>query len=162
MARLKDGSEIELRPVEPDDGERIVSGFAGLSERSRYERFFTVVPTLPRHWLDELVDIDHRDREAIGAVDPQTGDGVGVARYVRLPEHPDEAEFAVTVTDAWQGRGVGRVLMNELLDAARANGIARLSGDVLAENEAMLALSRSLGAHVEPAESAVTHVVIEL
>ncbi len=162
IAHLKDGSEIEIRPLEPQDAELLVHGFDELSARTRYERFFTVVPTLPRHWVEDLMDIDHRDREALGAGDPATGEGIGVARYVRPPGTLDEAEFAVTITDDWQGRGAGRALLLELMDAARANGITRLTGEVLAANEPMLALARHLGADVEPADGGVVHVVLDL
>ncbi len=162
IARLKDGSEIEIRPLEPQDAELLVHGFDELSTRTRYERFFTVVPTLPQHWIDDLMDIDHRDREALGAGDPATGEGVGVARYVRPPGTTEEAEFAITITDAWQGRGVGRMLMHALMDAARANGITCLTGEVLAANEPMLALAERLGARVEPSEGGVVHVVLDL
>ncbi len=163
-ARLKDGSVVEIRAVEPGDAELLVRGFEELSQRSRYERFFTAVPYLPSHWVDELVDLDHRDREAIGALDPVSGAGVGVARYVRLEENPTEAEFAVTVADDWHGRGLGRMLLDELFDAARANGITTMSGDILATNTPMLRLAGHLGrtATIGPAESGVVHAVIEL
>ena len=59
-------------------------------------------------------------------MDAQTGEGVGVARYVRLDEDPEEAEFAIAIADDWQGRGLGRVLLGELVDAARADGLRRL------------------------------------
>ncbi|HEY5142675.1 MAG TPA: GNAT family N-acetyltransferase [Solirubrobacteraceae bacterium] len=162
LARLKDGTEIEIRPLEPHDAELLIHGFDELSARTRYERFFTVVPTLPRHWVEELMDIDHRDREALGAGDPVTGQGVGIARYVRPAGTTDEAEFAVTITDEWQGRGAGRALMLELMEAARANGISRLTGEVLAANDPMLALAQRLGAHAEPSEGGVVHVTLDL
>ena len=162
IARLKDGTEIEIRPLEPQDAELLVHGFDELSVRTRYERFFTVVPTLPRHWVEDLMDIDHRDREALGAGDPATGEGIGVARYVRPAGVAEEAEFAITITDAWQGRGVGHALMLELMEAARANGITRLTGEVLAANDPMLALAERLGARAEPSEGGVVHVILDL
>ncbi len=164
LARLKDGSVVELRPLEPSDAELLTSGFETLSEATRYERFFTAVPTLPKHWVNDLLDIDHRDREALGATIPGTTRGIGVARYVRLDDDPDEADFAVTITDAWQGRGLGRVLMEELVAAARANGLRRLSADILAENEPMIGLARTLGrsAEISLPDEGVVHAVIEL
>ena len=162
--RLKDGSVVEVRAVEPGDAELLVRGFDELSQRSRYERFFTAVPYLPSHWVDELVELDHRDREAIGARDPIGGAGVGVARYVRLEDDPQEAEFAVTVADDWHGRGLGRLLLDELFEAARANGIRRMSGDILATNTPMLRLAGHLGRTVEigQTQAGVVHAVIEL
>ena len=69
---------------------------------------------------------------------------VAVARYVRLPDD-ESAEFALTVADAWQGIGLGPRLMRELIAAARAAGLKRLTGEVLASNTAMLGLLRRLG-----------------
>lgn len=161
---LRDGSTVVLRPMEPEDAGLLVEGFEALSDRSRYARFLTAVPRLPRHWVEELVDLDHRDREALGAIDPVSGEGVGVARYVRLEDDPREADFAIAIADPWQGRGLGRVLLAELVDAARANGLERISGDVLAENTRMLQLGRSVGrdAHVGPPEAGVVRLVVEL
>lgn len=161
---LRDGSTVVIRPVEPEDAGLLVEGFEALSDRSRYARFLTAVPRLPRHWVEDLVDVDHRDREALGAVDPVTGEGVGVVRYVRLPDAADEAEFAIAVADDWQGRGLGRVLLAELVDAARANGLRRLSGDVLAENTRMLELGRSIGrdAWLGEIHDGVVHLTVEL
>jgi GNAT superfamily N-acetyltransferase len=164
LRRLRDGTTVELRPVEHDDAELIRRAFEELSPRSRYERFLAPVPRLPKHWLDSLVDVDHRDREALAAVDPQTGEGLAVARYVRLEDDPAEAEFAVTVADAWQGRGLGRLIMEELVQAARANDLERLSGDILAGNDPMIGLSRSLGrgATVTQPRDGRVHAVIQL
>ena len=127
-ATLRDGSTAVIRPVEPEDAGLLVDGFEALSDRSRYARFLTAVPRLPRHWVADLVDLDHRDREALGALDPETGEGIGVARYVRLDDDPEEAEFAIAIADAWQGRGLGRVLLGELVDAARAIDANRSCG----------------------------------
>jgi L-amino acid N-acyltransferase YncA len=161
---LRDGASVDIRPVEPDDADLIVETFDGLSERSRYARFLTAVPRLPRHWVDDLVDLDHRDREALAAIEPASGHGIGIARYARHGDEPHDAEFAIAIADAWQGRGLGRVLLTELIDAARANGMMRLVGDVFAENQAMLGLARTVGrsARVGTPESGVVRLVIEL
>jgi acetyltransferase len=161
---LPEGIDVVIRPVEPDDADLLVQAFEGLSAESRYLRFLTTVPRLPRHWVDELVDLDHRYREALGALDPETGEGIAVARYVRFDDDPEEADFAIAVADAWQGRGLGRLLLGELLEAARANGLRRLSGDVIATNERMLALGHTLGVptRTSVAESGVVRLVLEL
>lgn len=161
---LRDGSTAVIRPIEPEDAGLLVEGFEALSDRSRYARFLTAVPRLPRHWVEELVDVDHRDREALGALDERTGEGIGVARYVRLDDDPEEAEFAIAIADDWQGRGLGRILLGELVDAARANGLLRLSGDVLAENHRMLALGHTVGrgASTGEVQDGVVRLVVEL
>ena len=161
---LRDGAAVDIRPLEPDDSELLLQGFEGLSPASRYARFLTAVPRLPKHWVDELVDLDHRDREALAASDAATGRGIGIARYVRVEGEPDAAEFAIAIADDWQDRGLGRMLLGELIDAARANGIARFYGDVFANNERMLGLGRTIGrgAQVGPAETGIVRLTVEL
>src|SRR4051794_22385700 len=95
--------------------------------------------------LDYLTDIDHHDHEALVALDPATGEGAGVARFVRLADRPEVAEAAVTVADAWQGRGLGTLLLELLAGRARQEGITRLTALMLAENDDMLELLERLG-----------------
>jgi GNAT superfamily N-acetyltransferase len=95
--------------------------------------------------LAYFTEVDHVDHEAIGARDAQTGEGVGVARYVRLPATPEVAEAAVAVIDAWHGRGLGGELLGRLTERARANGIKRFLASLFAINHAMLALFEDLG-----------------
>ena len=84
------------------------------------------------------------EEAAVVAVDPSSGDTVGLARFVRDPDGP-EAEVAFEVVDAWQGRGVGQRLVAELALLARSHGILRLRAHVARENRAALALLRSVG-----------------
>jgi GNAT superfamily N-acetyltransferase len=109
---LRDGVRVTLRPVAPDDRQRLVESFAGLSEESRYRRFFAAKTGLTESELDYLVDVDHCDHEAIVAIDRSNDALLGVARYVRWPDDPEVAEVAVTVADDWQGRGLGRALLD--------------------------------------------------
>jgi RimJ/RimL family protein N-acetyltransferase len=88
--------------------------------------------------------VDHRDHEALGALD-LTGRGVGIARYIRDSEDPGAAEIAITVVDEWQGRGLGSKLLELLADRARAEGIVRLTGTVMVGNVASTRLVRSAG-----------------
>src|ERR1700722_13417626 len=105
---LRDGARLTLRPITPEDKPLLVASFERLSEQSRYRRFFTTVNVISPAQLDYLVNVDHRDHEAIVAIDPSSGDALGVARYIRSEEDPECAEVAVTVADDWQGRGLGR------------------------------------------------------
>jgi hypothetical protein len=82
-ARLRDGAAIEIRPVTPADRETLRQGFERLSPESRYRRFFGPQPELSERDLDYLTDVDHHNHEALVATDPDTGDAVGVARFVR-------------------------------------------------------------------------------
>jgi len=140
---LRDGSRVEIRPVEPDDRAALAAGFERLSPESRYRRFFGPMPHLSERFLDYLTQVDHHDHEALVAVDPETGDGVGVARYVRTK--PDVAEPAVAVIDDWQGRGVASILLERLVDRARDEGVARFEAPVLASNRDAIAVLEQLG-----------------
>jgi GNAT superfamily N-acetyltransferase len=123
--RLRDGSAVLIRPVRPEDAGLLEDGFAGL----RY-----------------VTDVDHRDHEALGALDHARGGGVGIARYVRDREDPHAAEIAVTVIDGWQGRGLGTELLARLSERACQEGIRRFTAAVAADNAAMTGLLRNLGA----------------
>jgi GNAT superfamily N-acetyltransferase len=90
------------------------------------------------------MDVDHQDHEAIIAIDEQTGEGLGVARYVRSQERPDAAEAAVTVIDDWQGRGLGTQLLEVLSARAREEGIRSFTALMLASNDDMMDLFRRL------------------
>jgi GNAT superfamily N-acetyltransferase len=135
---LRDGSRVVVRPLRPDDRERLRAGFARLGPRSRYQRFLAPMAELTEADLTYLTDVDHHDHEALAAVDPATGEGVGVARFVRCADRPDAAEAAVTVIDDWQGRGLGTVLLDLLAERAREEGVVRFTALLLAENRDML------------------------
>ena len=158
---LPDGRPVQLRALTPDDREELAEGFARLSDESRYRRFFAPMPRLPAAMLDYLVNIDHHDHEAIAAIDPVDGRGLGVARFIRLPEG-DAAELAVTVREDAQGKGVGRVLLDALADRAREEGIATLTASVLADNPAAVHVISALGATEARHEGQVVELRIAL
>jgi nucleotide-binding universal stress UspA family protein/GNAT superfamily N-acetyltransferase len=140
---LRDGADVEVRAVEPDDRAALAEGFERLSPESRYRRFFGPMPRLSARDLDYLTRVDHHDHEALVAVDAVTGDGVGVARYVRTG--PDVAEPAIVVADDWQGRGVGGLLLDALAERATEEGVRRFEAPVLATNHEAIALLERLG-----------------
>jgi RimJ/RimL family protein N-acetyltransferase len=145
---LRDGSQVLIRQVRPADASLLADGFAQLSARSRWMRFLAPKPELSLAELRYLTEIDHRDHEAIGAVNRADGRGVGVARYIRDAADPQAADFAVTVIDAWQGRGLGSELLARLADRARREGIHRFTALALADNAAVAGLLRRMGARV--------------
>lgn len=149
--RTLDGQEVEVRPIRPEDEPAMVRFHAGLSERSVYLRYFSALPLAERAAHGRLARICFADfdREvALVAVVP--GDGiVCVGRLIRSGAD-GEAEFGMVVADAWQGRGIGRDLLVRLVGIARAEGISRLRGLVLAENRPMLDLCRRQGWTVVP------------
>ena len=100
----------------------LLAGFERLGAESRYQRFLAPMAELSEDGITYLTDIDHHDHEALAAIDAETGDGVGVARFIRRADRPDTAEAAVTVIDEWQGRGVGTALLDLLAERARAEG----------------------------------------
>ena len=142
---LRDGSSVLVRPARPDDRALLLAGFERLGPVSRYRRFLAPMAVLSDDDVTYLTNVDHHDHEALAALDTETGEGVGVARFVRSTERPDVAEFAITVIDDWQGRGVGTALLDLLAERARAEGIVRFSALLLAENREMLDLLQGLG-----------------
>jgi GNAT superfamily N-acetyltransferase len=145
---LRDGTRILVRPILPEDRERLREGFARLSAQSRYRRFLTPLEHLSDQQVRDLTEIDYDDHMAWVAVDPSRPalPGLGVARYVRLAEEPAVAEAAVTVLDEYQGRGIGTVLLRLLAGSAREHGIRSFRGYVLAENTPMMDILHDLGA----------------
>lgn len=147
---LKDGSRVLIRPGLPSDRLLIAKEFERLSPESRYRRFFSPMRTLSESLLDYLTSMDYVDHFAWAALSAEPGPdgeplGLGVARYFRLDD-PVAAEMAVTVVDDWQGKGLGRILLDALVLEALENGITRLEGDVLVENRPMQEMLRRTGA----------------
>jgi RimJ/RimL family protein N-acetyltransferase len=140
---LRDGSVVLVRPIEPSDSDRLRRGFERLSDESRYRRFLSPMARLSESQLRYLTEVDHRDHEALIAIDPESGEAVGVARYVRT--NAETAEFAVTVVDDWQGRGLGTAVLELLTGRARDEGIRRFGALLLAGNAEMLELLGRLG-----------------
>lgn len=146
-ARLRDGRRVRVRPIGPDDRRRLVAGLHRMSPRSRYLRFHRFVSELTEPELRYLSEPDQRHHVAWGAVAVgESGEpGVAAARYVRNPDDPAEAEFAVAVVDDYQGIGLGRLLLETLIADALLNGVERLVSPVLSENHGALRLFEALG-----------------
>ena len=120
---LADGARILIRPIEPTDAQLLKTDFDHLGAVSRYRRFLTPIDHLSDRQLAYLTQVDHIAHEALVAFDAVTGEGLAVARYVRDPEDPSEAELAIAVADLWQGRGVGTALVEQLSARARSAGV---------------------------------------
>ncbi len=114
--------------------------------------------------LDYLTAIDHDHHEALIAVDPETGQSFGTARYIRSDEDPETAEFAIGVGDRWMKIGLGSALLTALAQRAREAGIARFTGLVLAENHAIFSLVEKVAdSHeIRPAGQGASEIVVEL
>lgn len=145
LITLGGGARIRIRQGQSSDRGLLLHGFERLSPESRYRRFLVPMPKLSEEAVRYLTEIDHHDHEAIIAVDEETGEGVGVARYVRNRERPDSAELAVTVIDDWQSRGVGTLLVEVLSARAREEGITTFTALMLASNDDVMDVLRHLG-----------------
>jgi GNAT superfamily N-acetyltransferase len=159
---LPAGRKAILRPLTVDDRQALIDAFYRLSEESRYRRFFAPVQELSDESLEYLVDIDHHDHEAIVALDPASGDLIGVARYVRQAPDSDRAEAAVVVADDWQRLGLGRALLERLARRAREEGIARFTALVQADNRRALDLLAEIGPTSSSFESDLVELEIDL
>lgn len=162
--RLRDGAELLIRQVTPEDKELLAKGFARLSAESRYHRFFRPVDRLSERDLVYLTEIDHHDHEALAAIDPESGELVGVSRYVRSDER-SEAEVSVVVGDDWQRRGVATTLLEHLTERAREAGVTHFVALVMDENkEVMVLFDHRVPDHPKPRRSASGHIelVIDL
>lgn len=156
---LADGRTVTVRPVLPQDAPAERAFVASLSPAMRHRRFFATVRELPDAMLRALTEIDYRSHLAIvaetaacaGIDSDEEGEPciVADARYV-LEASGDRAEFAIVVADRWQGLGLGGALIRRLVGEARRRGLARLQGDVLADNEPMIGLVRRHGGRISP------------
>jgi GNAT superfamily N-acetyltransferase len=133
---------VATRPVRPADQTLFYRLWGRLSRETVYRRFHAPVRTLPEESVRHLVTVDHDLREAVVAV--VGGEVIGVARYDRPLDDPSIAEVAVLVEDAWQGMGVGRQLLVQLIDLARDRGVAVLTATVQPDNHRVLGLIRRL------------------
>ena len=143
--KLRDGTVLHVRPIRPEDAELERAFVNGLSEQSRYFRFFYRLHELTPAMLARFTQVDYDREMALVAIHdgdqkPPTRTFVGVARYNANPDG-ESAEFAIVTGDAWQGRGVGRALMQRLIECAKRRGLSRLEGAVLRANANMVILS---------------------
>jgi GNAT superfamily N-acetyltransferase len=146
---LRDGSNVRISRITPQDAPLIADGFERLSAETRRLRFLTSKPTLSNSELRYLTEVDGHRHEALGAVDPRTGHGIAVARFVRDPDDHARAEVAVTVADEWQHRGLGTLMLERLSDRAREEGVERFTALVSGDNRRMQPLLNGLGAPVQ-------------
>ena len=141
---LRDGSTVHVRPARPSDAPAMRQLLDGLSDRSRWRRFFSGCPNLAAsvRWATE-VDNDRR----YGLVATTGGDGriIGHAGWEREPDRPERAEVGMEIADAMQGKGLGTILLCQLAVAANEVGIHVLDAEVLAENHQMIQVLRDCG-----------------
>ncbi len=161
-ATLPDGEAIRLRPIRPEDAPALEAIIARMTPEDLRMRFFAPMRRLPEVLLARLTQIDYDREMALVALDA-AGDGLGVVRLLADPDNR-QGEFAIGVRSDVKGRGLGWLLMRRIIDYARSRGIARLVGDVLRENQAMLELARDLGFRMEASghDPAVVRIRLDL
>jgi acetyltransferase len=142
-----EGHRLIIRPVRPEDEETLGEFLNSLAPEDSRMRFFDTMRKLPRSQLARFTQIDY-DREmsllAIERDDAGRERSLGEVRAVADPDHA-AADFAVVVDSSLKGRGLGRLLLSEIIAYARARGIGELRGETLAGNLRMQSLARSLG-----------------
>jgi acyl-CoA synthetase (NDP forming)/GNAT superfamily N-acetyltransferase len=157
---LADGSTVQVRPIRPDDGPRILDFHERQSPESIYFRYFTPRPKLSDADVEHLTHVDYVDRMAFVALrDDQL---IGVARYDRWPTR-SEAEVAFFVDDKHRGRGLATLLLEYLAAAARQTGISGFTASVLPTNQRMVGVFRQAGFQTASAfEDGVIEVRLDL
>jgi acetyltransferase len=144
-----------IQPIRPEDEALMIEFHKTLSEESVYNRYFQVMPLSRRiahERLSRLAFIDYDREMALVAKrrNPESGQQelLGVGRLVKMVG-TGEAEFAVLIGDPWQGQGLGARLLELLIEIGRAEGVERIVGTILPENQGMLRLIRKLGFEVQ-------------
>lgn len=160
--RPSSAPRIRIRPVRPDDKERIVAAFKGLEPHSVYLRFFSMKKELSDEELRRVTECDGRNEIAlvatVGSGDSETI--VGMGNYARIGP---AADVAFAVEEDFQRHGIATRLLERMVDIARADGVSQLEADVLAENTAMLHVLRHSGLRMrEKRSEGVVHVTLFL
>jgi RimJ/RimL family protein N-acetyltransferase len=152
---LRDGTRVHIRPIRPEDDRVLVEGFHQMSPLTVYQRFFSALPELSEDMAWHLSHVNYTNRMALIAetADANSPQLMGVARYDRTPG-ADVSELGLVVLDQWQGRGLGRILLREILRVAARNGLHRFTADILADNRRMLHLLATEAEIVESKSSA--------
>src|SRR4051812_34679711 len=141
--QLRDGQRVTLRGVQPQDKDGFQAVIKGLSEASRYTRFMSPLRELSGQMLERAVNPDPAHELQLVAVSSEH-EIAGGARYCGSAGSND-CEFAITVAAAWQGQGLARPLLKQLMHAARERGFTHMEGYILAGNARMLGLAKRLG-----------------
>ncbi len=149
---MKDGEPMVIRPIRPEDEPLMIKFHESLSEESVYMRYFHMMNLDQRTAHERLtricfIDYDREMALVAEREDPETGERevMGVGRLSRQGGAPDEAEFSILVSDRFQRRGLGTMLLGKLLEVGRDEGLSRITADILFDNGAMQKISRRLG-----------------
>jgi GNAT superfamily N-acetyltransferase len=141
---LQSGDHAYVRLFRPSDSEQLRAGFAKLSPRSRYRRFFSATTRLSDTQLKALTSVDEANHVALcaGVIGGPAWEGAAIGRFIRPQPAAKEAEVALTVIDKYQGRGLGTVLFQLLMQEAWERGITHFTGQLFPDNQLMLRILR--------------------
>ena len=145
---LPDGTRVLLRPLEPKDAALYPEFVAHVALDDMRLRFFVAIKQLSQERISELTHVDYARAMAFIALDEATGIMLGVVR-LHLDDDRTGGEYAVIVRSQLKGHGLGWLLMQRMIDYARAIGLKRVHGQVLAENTTMLKMCAELGFHID-------------
>jgi acetyltransferase len=141
---LADGLQVAVRAIQPDDVPLLQRFAARLSPRTVYQRFGQHLRELSPVMLARFTNLQPGRERALVALEPPGGEFIAVGRYAPNADGRT-AEFALTVADAWQGRGIGSALMERLCEAAARDGYEALYAHILGDNRDMLDLASRFG-----------------
>ena len=160
---LRDGSSIEIRALKPEDEAGMLAAVERTSAQSLQRRFFVMKRSFSDKERTYFMQVDFSNHVALVATAQEDGQRViiGGGRYIAF--EPGRAEMAFTVVDAWQGRGIGSILMRHLIDIARDSALKELTAEILPENTAMLKVFGKFGFAPAPRRDPQTvHLVLKL
>lgn len=151
QVHCRDGMPMTVRPIRPEDAAMHREFFHKLSDETRYNRLMNTLRELSTAMMVRFTQLDYaREMALIGVIQEDGQDAiVGVSRFVTNPD-ADSCEFALVIRDDFQGQGLGRILMEQLFDAAREKGLKVMEGEIFANNTNMLKLMTRLGFELGP------------
>jgi acetyltransferase len=166
VSRIRDGSQVRIRPVRKEDARHAEAFFQWLSEETKYLRFMYPVKELTPQILEGALTQDGLKRVVLVAepLEPTGNDptpAVAIGRYTPAPEE-GACEVAITVGDTWQGRGVGGVLLRRLIALARRAGYREMNATALTTNRKMIGLARKVGFAIDFEPDGVTAMRLRL
>ncbi len=144
------GGKVLIRPIKPEDEPGVKKLFQSFSERTMHFRFFHAIKDISHEMLVRYCHTDY-DREIVFVAEHENG-LVGMCRLMFDPGEEYHAEFSVVVTDSWQNKGLGSILVDKILQVAKVKNLERVYATVIKENAAMKHLAKIKGFRIEPTE----------